>query len=279
MLPKPAEGFDWIQMPAGPALVCRALASTARHFYTTRQWPSGSNAAPDRGALWSAVADAAGTPGRLLRLQQVHGADQIVHRIGSALPATPPRADIILSDDPLTAAAVQAADCVPLLVADTRSGAVAAAHAGWRGLAARVPIATVLAMARAFGSEPRDLIAAVGPSIGACCYEVGADVHARFMEAFGATDTARWFHKKPLALAGNPSTSGTDGGRPGRQFFDAWQAARDQLEAAGVRSDRIHVAALCTASHPDTLCSYRREGAAAGRIAAAIRSGGTGGLI
>jgi purine-nucleoside/S-methyl-5'-thioadenosine phosphorylase / adenosine deaminase len=165
---------------------------------------------------------------------------------------------------------------VPLLIADERTAAVAAAHAGWQGLAAGVPSAAVTALAREFGSRPSDLIAVIGPSIGACCYEVGTAVRDRFEAAgFGPGRIARWFREEPRPTSRNPSMPGLP--RPLRAshwFFDAWSAARDQLEEAGVPADRIFVAELCTASHPDTMCSYRREGSAAGRIAGAIRSRG-----
>ena len=163
-----------------------------------------------------------------------------------------------MSDDPSLALAIQTADCVPLLIADRTTGAVAAAHAGWRGLAARVPRVAVEALAREFAAAPADLVAAVGPSISAARYEVGVDVRRRFESAgFAADALARWF--APAARADH-------------WLFDGRQAARDQLVDAGVRPDRLHTAALCTASHADLLCSYRRDHASAGRIAAAIRA-------
>jgi YfiH family protein len=155
--------------------------------------------------------------------------------------------------------AIQTADCVPLLIADRRTGAVAAAHAGWRGLAAGVPEAVVMALTREFGSRPADLVAAIGPSISAARYEVGADVRSRFTES-GGPRVASWF-------------AAAD--RPRHWYFDGWRSARDLLEAAGIPAAQIHVAGLCTASHPDLLCSYRRDGAGAGRIAGLIRPGRT----
>src|SRR6185436_4217590 len=98
-------------------------------------------------------------PSHLVRARQVHGASVLVHRGAGVRPAEAgphdsserPDADIIVSDDPSSALAVQTADCIPLLMADARSHAVAAAHAGWRGLAARVPSASVEALVREFG--------------------------------------------------------------------------------------------------------------------------------
>jgi YfiH family protein len=159
-------------------------------------------------------------------------------------------------------------------MADERTAAVAAAHGGWRGLAAGVPSAAVAALAREFGSRPSDLIAAIGPSVGACCYEVGTEVRDRFEAAgFGRGRIARWFRTEPPSSSRNPSMPGIPRLlRASHWFFDGWSAARDQLEEAGVPAARIFVAELCTASHPDTMCSYRREGSAAGRMAGAIRS-------
>jgi copper oxidase (laccase) domain-containing protein len=253
--------------------------------------------------------------------------------------------DILITDDPLLAIAIQAADCVPLIIVDGRTGVIAAAHAGWRGMAVRVPEAAVDALAREYGSRPCDLFAALGPSIGACCYEVGADVREAFIAARTAGDLLRaWFHDEPLSSPLNPpfmrrsgtktppqdpgsafaeaSADGrTQGGtwsvtsqpveagshssdhsrrdrfhpnataasetpifhpnaaaasataaRPLRWFFDGWACVRQQLEAAGVPGGQIFSAGLCTASHPEVFCSYRREGRPAGRMAGVVMS-------
>src|SRR6185295_5461185 len=134
---------------------------------------------------------------------------------------------------------------------------VAAAHAGWRGLAAGVPGVAVRTLHDELGANPDDLIVAIGPSISAANYEVDAVVRSAFATA-GATDAqlARWF---------------LPGRRPDRWQFDGWRAGADQLEAAGVRRANIHIAGLCTCAHSQ-LCSYRRDGKGAGRIAGAIRA-------
>jgi YfiH family protein len=185
-----------------------------------------------------------------------------------------PDADIVVSSDSRIALAIQTADCVPLLIVDTRSGAVAAAHAGWRGLAARVPAETVAMLTREFASRPEDLMIAAGPSIGACCYEVGEDVPERFTaNGFSDAELARWFFLEAQPTPRNPSMSGLPTERRDRHwYFDGWTATRDALVAAGVPGERIHIAELCTASHPDVLCSYRRNGKSAGRMAAVVRS-------
>ena len=278
-LPKPNHGFEWVQAHAGQALVCRPLDRAASHLFTTRRWPLGSTSSADCADAWDDVANALDVDrARLARVHQVHGAATLVvgrERMPSpSLMAPLPAADIIVSNDPATAIAVQTADCVPLLVADRRTGAVAAAHAGWRGLAARVPEVAVQGLAREFGSRPADLLAAVGPSIGACCYEVGEEVRARF-EAAGISEPqlGRWFTSGPRPSDKNPSMPRLPANRRAdRWFFDGWAATRAQLESAGIPSDQIYVAELCTASHADTLCSARRDGSRAGRLAGAIRA-------
>jgi hypothetical protein len=274
MKPQPNDGFEWVQAADGPALVCGALRPFADHLFTTRQWALGSRAEATE-EDWQPVAAAAGVEGdRLVRLRQVHGAAVLVRRAGDPHPTTMrPEADIVVSNDPSLALAIQTADCVPLLIADRTTGAIAAAHAGWRGLAAGVPGRTVEALAREFGSRPGDLIAVAGPSIGACCYEVGADVRDAFRRGGFADAVAdRWFHGDPQPTARNPSMPGLRvAARPDHWFFDGWAATQFQLEAAGIPGRQIHAAGLCTASHAGVLCSYRRDGKSAGRLAAAIR--------
>ena len=121
---------------------------------TTRVWQLGMPAV-DSSAAWDEVAAAVETT--LLRVHQVHGADVLVHRAGDRRETGPnhPRADVIVTNDPAIAIAIQTADCVPILIVDRRTGAVAAAHAGWRGLAANVPRVAVDALVREMGSRSR----------------------------------------------------------------------------------------------------------------------------
>ena len=240
-------------LPA-PALVCEPLLEWSDHLFTTRGWTLGGASPPSGRDGWHEVAAALGVePHRLRRLRQVHGATvAVAEPEGDSLPD----ADIVVSTQPGVAIAVQAADCVPLLIADRLTGAVAAAHAGWRGLAAQVPIETVKALTRTFGSRPADLLAAIGPAIGTCCYEVGEDVRASMAPAFAGLDPSHWF---------------TPGPKSGKWMFDTWASAREQLEAAGIPANQLFVAGLCTASHPDAFCSYRRDGPPAGRLAAVIK--------
>ena len=268
--------FEWRETAGGRALVCVALEPYASHLFTTREWRLGAAGAGDRAPAWSELARAMGVDqANLARAHQVHGASVVVHRadqpqrVAEALQ----QADVIVSDNPALAPAIQAADCVPLLIADRRTGVVAAAHAGWRGMAARVPEVAVHALAREFGSRPADLIAVAGPSIGACCYEVGADVRDAFRRGgFADALLAGWFFDAPQPTDRNPSMPGLpDIPRSHHWFFDGWAATQDQLEEAGIPRHQIHIAGLCTASHSQLLCSYRRDGSSAGRLAAAIR--------
>jgi YfiH family protein len=255
--PQPSGGFTWVQHSAAPALICRPLGRVASHLYTTRAWMLGSRSA-DPVLAWRQVAQAAGVASnRLVHLRQVHGSTVATVRRGEALSPSLPEADIIATDDPELAIAIQMADCTPILIADRVRGVVAAAHAGWRGLAGRVPDAAIAALERHWGSRPDDLVAAIGPSIGACCYEVGADVRIAFENAgFEANQIAGWFGPER---------------RPRHWHFDGWKSAADQLMTAGLTEEQIHVARLCTGCHPVHFSSYRREGASTGRMVAVIR--------
>lgn len=212
----------------------------------------------DNQAEWAAVAGFMGVePGALRLIRQVHGASVAVARRGCASRWEAAEADVAISDDPEVAIAVRVADCAPILLADRRRAVVGAAHAGWRGTARSVASEAVAAMQREFGCEPADLSAAIGPCLGPCCGEVGPDVVQAFEEAgHPASALARWFSPGPR----------------NRPMLDMWTANADQLAAAGVPRESIHVAELCTRTHAAIMHSYRVSGAAAGRMVGAIRS-------
>ncbi len=176
----------------------------------------------------------------------------------------PPEADLIVSNAPGVAVAVRAADCVPLLIADRETGAVAAVHAGWRGTCARAAPAAVSALRAEFGARPENLVAAIGPSIGVCCYEVGPELVDAFAGAGHERHLIqRWFDS-------TPPPRGSRARNPLR--LDVAGANRDQLVLAGVPEEQIFLSGLCTAMHLDVLTSYRAEKEQAGRLVAAIRS-------
>ena len=181
--------------------------------------------------------------GHVYFLRQVHGC-----RVVTPPWEEPPDADASSTDEAGALLAIETADCLPVLIVDPVAHRVAAAHAGWRGTAARVASAAVDALTRA-GSSVKDLRVALGPSIGPCCYEVGPDV----AEAFGAAN-GRFF-----------SPGGGD-----RMLLDVAAANRAQLEEAGVPSSSIDHVDLCTRCRGDLFFSYRRDGANAGRMISVI---------
>jgi YfiH family protein len=251
-LPVPPAAFRWIDEPCGLSLRCNPLISVAQHLWTTKQLELPGVEG------WSRVAAAMQvTPEQIMRIRQVHGRHvHVWRRDVRGDPIGRPEADAQISNDPSRVLAIQVADCVPILLADVRGGAAAAVHAGWRGTASGIVAATIEALDREFGSHPGDLIAAIGPSIGPCCYEVGDELPPAFRRG-GASDADldRWFAPAPS----------------GRLWLDLWAATRDQLMAAGVLAARIFVAGLCSRSHATVFASYRADGERAGRMAALIR--------
>lgn len=275
-LPTPGESFEWHQVSGRPALVCLPLAPFAPHLFTTQTWALGHrpSSPADEASAWEEVARGLGvSPARLVRARQVHGSTVLVGT-STCPPDARSDADVIVVAEPGVGAAVQTADCVPMLVVDRKTNAVAAAHAGWRGMVANVPRVTVDALARMFGSLTTDLLVALGPSIGACCYEVGDEVREQFSRAgVGTAALDRWFTSLPRPDALNPPCARVldTPRRSGFWFFDGWAAVREQLIGAGVPPAQIFSAQVCTASHAETCCSYRRDGAPAGRMVGAIR--------
>ena len=168
----------------------------------------------NRALLLSALAPKA----TLATLQQVHGTTVVALES----PTEPVAADGMVTARPGLALGIQVADCVPLLLFDPRQRVVAALHAGWRGTVARIAATGVRAMSAEFGSRPEDLLAAIGPSIGPCCYQVGEELIDRVGPA------SELLHQHPDGV-----------------HFDLWEASRQQLAEAGVRS--ISVLGLCTA--------------------------------
>jgi polyphenol oxidase len=182
-------------------------------------------------------------------------------------------ADAAVTDHPGTLLAVQTADCVPILLVDTKKRAVAAVHAGWRGTIRRITAKAVGHMRMHFGSEPADLLAAIGPAIGNCCYEVGTEIAADFLSQFA--DAPDFFDEFRTGDEPNP-VQWLNQMPPGHQppprnvLLDLHRANESQLKQAGVQVRNISVSDLCTACRPDLLFSYRKQGARSGRQMAAI---------
>ncbi len=253
-LPPPDPAFHWSHETWGPALRCSGLAAAAQHLFTSRQLELRAS-----DTAWAAAAASLGAaPEHVMRVKQVHGnVVRVLRRDEAAATAghERPHGDAIVSNEPGLVLAVMVADCVPILLADPRSGAAGAVHAGWRGTCAGVASAAVARLTTEFGTEPGDVIAAIGPSIGPDDYEVGEPLVEAFRNAgHSPGDITRWFLHRGTAL-----------------HLDLWSANRDQLVAAGVSADRIFIAGLSTLAHPEVFDSFRAEGAQAGRMAALIR--------
>jgi YfiH family protein len=266
-LPPPAAAFRWTAEPWGAALRCRPLEALAPHVFATRQLEASE-------AGYRQLAAALGAS-QVASLTQVHGSAVVVIRPDGPWSGEAPEADALISRDPATAIAVRAADCVPILMADRVTGAVAAIHAGWRGTASAAATAALAALAREFGTRSADVIAAIGPSIGPCCYEVGSEL----VDAFAAAGHARhlidrWFSTPRDVSASRAAAEVLSRRRSERPALrlDVAGANRDQLVLAGVPEAQVYLSGLCTAMHLEVLTSYRAEKERAGRLIAAIRA-------
>src|SRR5208282_1518595 len=230
-------------------------------------WDTRENIAENRRLLQSAL-DAENFT--LAPLKQIHS--DVIH-LFSAAPAHACKGDASVTNRPGLLLAVQTADCVPILLVDPKKRAVAAIHAGWRGTLARITQKAVGRMQLEFGSKPAHLLAAIGPSIGPCCYEVAADFVTKFTAQFA--DATDYFDEPRSGEEPNP-LQWLNMSPPGHQpppkgvHLDLRKANRSQLFAAGLRAQNIFVSDLCTACRTDLFFSYRREGSLSGRLLSVI---------
>ena len=205
----------------------------------------------------------------LCSLNQIHS--DVVHLFETP-PAGPCRGDASITNRPGLLLAVQTADCVPILLVDPKNRAVAAIHAGWRGTLQRIVGKAVGKMQMQFGTKPVELLAAIGPSIGGCCYEVGTKVASEFRSQFPTA--SEWFDELRTGDEPNP-LQWLNMQPPGHQpppknvLLDLRKANRAQLLAAGVRAQNIVSSDLCTACRRDLFFSYRKEGTT-GRLLSVI---------
>jgi purine-nucleoside/S-methyl-5'-thioadenosine phosphorylase / adenosine deaminase len=230
-------------------------------------WDQRENVLKNRKAFQSAVG-ATGSP--LVLLQQFHSA---VALFLAAPPKEPRKGDASFTNSRGILLGIQTADCVPILLVDRKKRAVAAIHAGWRGTLARIAEKTVGEMRMHFGSNPSEILAALGPAIGGCCYEVGTELVSEFTSQFA--DAAEYFDELRTGEEPNPLqwlNMMPPGHQPPPQNvrLDLRNANRSQLLAAGLPNANIFVSDLCTACHTDLFFSYRREGANCGRLLALI---------
>jgi len=183
-------------------------------------------------------------PSEVATLRQTHSDRVLVaDRTGSI-----GEGDALISNQPGIALAVRTADCLPILIADVRNRAIAAVHAGWRGAVSEVVPKTLDAMRERFGSRAEDLVVAIGPGIGACCFEVGPEVAAKFTPFFPERED----------LANRPR-------------IDLVETIRRQLGRNGGTVRQLAASKLCSVCHSELFHSYRRDREAAGRMVSAIR--------
>jgi polyphenol oxidase len=236
------------------AFLQQLLSSSARQDRRERLFPHGSfRAFP------------------LITLRQIHS--DIIHRIDS-VPDEPLTGDGLITATPQLLLAIQTADCLPVILVDTKRRAVGVFHAGWRGTVKRVVEKGVGEMIRCFGTNPRHLKAAIGPGIRGCCYEVGEEVRSKFESQFSyaeslfrevkESDPVR--EKYPLLFLTARAPGHSD--LPKKIFLDLVEANRRQLLSAGVSAKNIVASTLCTNCHTDLLFSYRAEKGKTGRLMA-----------
>jgi YfiH family protein len=184
--------------------------------------------------------------GSIFDVWQVHSSDVVCAQAPRPLEESYRQADIILTDRPEVTLFMRFADCVPILMHDPRRGIIALAHAGWMGTLGDVATTTVEAMRKNYGSNPADIIAGIGPSIGPDHYEIGADVILQVM------DESELFLKS----------------HHGKIHFNLWETNRHLLQRAGV--GQIEIAGLCTACNTGDWFSHRAEKGRTGRFGALI---------
>jgi YfiH family protein len=190
------------------------------------------------------------TPLRTLR--QIHSCITVVQQSApEVIPGPGPEADGSMTQQPGILIGVMTADCIPVLVADPVQRAVAAFHAGWRGSVERIVEHGIERMQREFGSNPRNLVAAIGPGIGPCCYTIGEEVLTRFSSNF--------------RYSGDLFTVDGDQLR-----INLWEANRRQLLDAGLHESAISIVGGCTSCHPELFFSHRASAGHAGRMMAVI---------
>jgi polyphenol oxidase len=179
----------------------------------------------------------------LATAKQVHS-DQVVKatRPGHFGPG-----DALISEQPGVTVAIRTADCLPVVIVDPRTRAVAAVHAGWRGVVAGIAPKAVEAMRSEFGSRVEDLEIAIGPGIGPCCFEVGPEVAVQFRAFFAERNDLE-----------------------GRARVDLAETITRQLRRNGVTTSQISTSGLCSCCNPELFESYRRDRENAGRMVTAV---------
>lgn len=241
--------------------------------------PEDSRAAVERNRRAFIEAATGGEVWPLDEVRQVHS-DLIWPRPEPLLPEVQPvlAGDGLITQIPGRMLAMRTADCLPLLLVDRKRRAVGAFHAGWRGTLKRMAEKGVGEMRRWFGSQPRDLQAAIGPGIHGCCYEVGEEVREQFRSHFAYADELFTIEKDsdpireryPLLFLVARAPGHIEPFLPVKIKLDLVEANRRQLLAAGLRRAQITASPLCTACRTDLLFSHRAENGVTGRMMAVV---------
>ena len=210
-------------------------------------------------------------PWPLVSLRQIHS--DLIHCV------TQPPKETLAGDGLITATpelllGIQTADCLPVILVDTKRRAVGVFHAGWRGTVKRIVEKGVGEMRRWFGTQPRDIRAAIGPGVHGCCYRVGEEVRSQFESQFAYAgklfrekkETSEIHEKYPLLFLTARAPGHSD--LPKQIFLDLVEANRRQLLDAGVSNKNISASELCTVCRNDLLFSYRAEKGVTGRLMA-----------
>jgi polyphenol oxidase len=214
-----------------------------------------------------------GKPWPLVTLRQIHS--DLIHCV-SELPKKQLAGDGLITQTPGIVLGIQTADCLPVILVDTKRKAVGVFHAGWRGTVKRIVEKGLGEMHRRFGTVPRDVKAAIGPGIHSCCYEVGPEVREQFASQFAysadlfreAQESDPVREKYPLLFL--TARAPGHGELPKKIFLDLVEANRRQLISAGVAAKNVSASQLCTACHAELLFSHRAEKGVTGRMMGAV---------
>jgi hypothetical protein len=288
-----SNGVQWLNVPAWDKISWLWHGFSTRrggvtHAYASEDQPGELNLGftPDddrantlrnRQLLAEVITGNSSTP--LITLRQIHSSVVVVGEpaaAGVGGSEHPAKGDGLMTAQPGILLGIQTADCIPVLVADRKQKAVAAFHAGWRGTVKRIVESGIGRMRLEFNSRPEDLIAAIGPGIGLCCYAVGEEVLSEFSSQFSYADELfREVYdadpvrtKYPMLFMTQRAPGHSDIGPS--LHLDLIEANRRQLLAAGLKPQAIRVVGGCTNTQPDLFFSYRAEHGRCGRMMSVI---------
>jgi YfiH family protein len=248
----------------------RVYGGGALNLGFTKQ-DSGSAVERNRAAFLRQLGAGGNKAWPLVTLRQIHS--DLIHCVAES-PKEPLVGDGLITRMPGVLVGIQTADCLPIMLVDTKKKAVGVFHAGWRGTVKRIVEKGVGEMRRCFGTLPRNIKAAIGSGIHACCYDVGPEVRQQFESQFTyaedlfretkESDPVREKYPLLFLTARAPGHSEL----PTKIFLNLVEANRRQLIDAGILPKNISASMLCTACHPDLLFSYRGEKGLTGRMMA-----------